>query len=132
MRYTNLFCILMAAVSTTSSTYAQQPVNVQDSIALVDLYDSTNGENWSTKDGWKQGPVNTWYGVVVTDGRITQLYLAENNLNGSIPPSFGNLTSMERLTLYNNQLSSLPETFGNLVNLTWLDLNGNQLTTLPA
>ena len=32
--------------------------------ALVDLYDSTNGVNWTTKTGWKQTTTPcTWSGV---------------------------------------------------------------------
>ena len=99
MRYLNLLCVLMAALSTTSGTYAQQPVNVQDSLALVDFYDSTNGPGWAN-GGWKQGPISNWYGVAVTDGRVTALTLLENNLIGPIPASFGNLTELKSISFF--------------------------------
>jgi hypothetical protein len=130
MRYINLLCLLMGALI-TSSSYAQQPVNVQDSLALVDLYDSTNGPGWSNSDGWKQGPVNTWYGVVVTGGRVTELNLFANNLLGSVPESFANLMNLQTLYLYNNQLTSLPESFGILRNMIYLLLGDNRLSSLP-
>jgi Leucine-rich repeat (LRR) protein len=107
-------------------------VNVHDSLALVDLYDSTNGTNWNKNYGWKQGPVSTWYGVDVLDGRVTQLTLFQNNLVGSVPESFGNLTKLNTLYLPFNQLSALPETFGNLTKLNYSMLAFNQLTSLPA
>src|SRR6476469_8851210 len=121
MRYINLICVLMAALSTTSGSYAQQPVNIQDSLALVDFYDSTNGPNWSNH-GWKKGPVNTWFGIGITDTRVTELTIPENNLIGPVPASFGNLTELKRLSLFDNGLTSLPSSFGNLTKLENIDL----------
>jgi Leucine-rich repeat (LRR) protein len=131
MRYINLLCALMAALSTTSHSYAQQPVNVQDSLALVDFYNSTNGPGWDFNNGWLEGPVNTWYGVRVTDGRVTSLGFPENNVRGSIPASFGNLTELKILNFFEDHLTSLPSSFGNLTKLEFLDLESNQLSSLP-
>jgi Leucine-rich repeat (LRR) protein len=129
MRYVKLLCVLVAVLATTSNIYAQQPVNVQDSLALVDLYDSTNGPSWANWYGsWKQGPVETWSGVTVTDGRVTRLDLHQNNLIGSVPASFGNLTNLIYLDLGGNQLSSLPESFSNLTKLTGLGIDNNRFT----
>ena len=47
---------------------------------------------------------------------------------GEIPSSLGNLSNLERLTLWSNQLTgTIPSSLGNLSNLEWLYLNGNQL-----
>ncbi|MBX2922196.1 MAG: hypothetical protein KF746_08395 [Chitinophagaceae bacterium] len=45
----------------TKQTPAQ--VNVQDSLALVDLYNSTDGPDWVQNANWLAGPVSTWHGV---------------------------------------------------------------------
>ena len=127
MRYLNLLCVLMAALSTTSGTYAQRTVTVQDSLALVDFYNATNGPNWVNNEGWLEGPVNTWYGVGVEDGRVNELQLINGNqLIGAIPESFGNLTNLDVLRLNNNGLTSLPASLGKLTNLLnlssmWMD-----------
>ena len=98
--------------------------------ALVDLYDSTNGANWTTKTGWKQTTTPcTWYGVTCSGGHVTQLELSNNQLSGSIPESIGNLSQLSQLYLSNNQLSgNIPASIGNMSNLYYLLLSDNQLS----
>ena len=71
-------------------------VNEQDSLALVDLYNSTDGSHWTNHDNWlTKKPINTWHGVLqVTAHRITLLALNNNHLNGKIPTSLGNLVKL--------------------------------------
>ena len=129
-----------------------------DSLALIALYDSTDGSNWTNKTNWFNGSVKTWYGVTIDSGRVIQINLKSNNLSGSlpsdisqinklkylnlglnhlsgeIPDRIGNLQFLESLSLGNNQFTgSIPSTFGNLTNLWFLYLAHNQLTgTIPA
>src|SRR6266498_1019272 len=123
-----LFCLVFALVANIKTTNAQ--VNVQDSLALVDLYNSTDGPNWYNHTNWlTKNPVSTWYGVTVTNGRVTTIWLAENNLNGNIPSSIGNLVSLTTLYLTDNHLTgSIPVSMGNLRNVTYLDLSANHLS----
>jgi Leucine-rich repeat (LRR) protein len=106
----------------------------EDSLALVDLYNSTNGDSWTNNTNWLSGPINIWYGVTVSGGRVTRLNLYSNNLSGTIPSSIGNLTSLTLLFLRSNNLTgSIPSSIGNLTNLTGLDLADNQLTgSIPS
>ena len=60
---------------------------------------------------------------------LTQLFLAENQLNGEIPPELGNLANLQGLLLHGNQLSGgIPPELGNLANLERVWLHGNQLS----
>ena len=43
--------------------------------------------------------------------------------------NYSDLTNLQTLSLYNNQLTTLPESIGNLTNLQTLSLSHNQLTT---
>ncbi|MCH7573898.1 MAG: fibronectin type III domain-containing protein [Candidatus Marinimicrobia bacterium] len=101
-----------------------------DSLALVDLYNSTNSGSWTTSTNWlTSASLSTWYGVTVASGRVTNLNLASNNLAGPIPATIGNLTNLIQLRLFDNQLSGpIPIEIGNLTNLTGLYLYNNQLT----
>lgn len=106
--------------------------------ALLDLYNSANGEGWSNNTGWNQdnNPCG-WYGVTCgtnpdSSGFVQVLKLSSNNLNGPLPESFGaggsfaNLTSLD---LWNNSLTGpLPANFANLTSLAVLSLSSNQLT----
>jgi hypothetical protein len=108
-----------------------QPVLVTDSLALVDLFNDTEGNDWKNKTGWLTNPVKQWTGVTLSsDGtRVTSVSLANNGLEGTIPESIGNLNHLEVLDLSYNALSgSIPAAIGNLVNLKYLRLTSNQLT----
>ena len=42
-------------------------VDPSDSLALVALYNATNGDYWNNNENWLSGPVETWYGVEVNN-----------------------------------------------------------------
>jgi Leucine-rich repeat (LRR) protein len=129
-----LFCLVFALCANTCITAYAQAVNKQDSLALVDLYKSTNGPAWRHNNNWLTGPVRTWIGITVTGTRITAINLRENNLEGNIPASIGNLVNLTLLWLTQNHLSgSIPSSIGNLVNITRFWLNKNQLNgSIPS
>ncbi len=107
----------------------QAQVAEQDSLALVALYNATDGPNWSRITNWLTRPVSQWDGVRVEGNRVTRLSLSGNHLSGAIPPELGNLAILQRLSLSNNQLTgSIPPELGNLTNLRILFLRDNQLT----
>ena len=55
-----------------------------DSLALVDLYNATDGRNWDNT--WNlDDNVIEWHGVTINDGRVTELDLSNNSLIGTIP-----------------------------------------------
>jgi hypothetical protein len=112
-------------------TFAQV-ANETDSLALIALYNSTDGANWTHTWDITQ-PVNNWYGVTLYgNGRVTELHLNSNNLNGTIPAEIGNLTNLQELYLNYNQFSgAIPSEISNLINLQYLYLNDNQFEDLP-
>ena len=73
-------------------------------------------------------PVNTWYGLVVTGGHVTQLNLPNNKLQGSIANISG-LTYLTGINLSGNLLNILPLELTTLPNLTSLNVNYNKICT---
>ena len=125
------------------------------------FYNATNGANWTTNRNWLSNrPIEEWWGVTTdASGRVIELILADDNLDGTIPAELGNLSnlrllilifndnltgeipaelgnlsSLDTLHLLANQLTgAIPPELGNLSNLGDLDLSGNQLTgEIPA
>ena len=110
-------------------------INNQDSLALVDFYNSTNGANWKDNSNWLTAkPLNTWKGIVLdSSGRVSEINLYINNLTGKLPASIGNLTNLTTISLHINSIGgNIPPSIGRLTNLKELDLGENVFTgTIP-
>jgi Leucine-rich repeat (LRR) protein len=66
---------------------------------------------------------NQYYGYYCTGTRITEISWVERLFTSNLPPEFGNLTALTRLTAWSSPLGQLPETLGNLLSLTKLDVD---------
>ena len=101
-----------------------------DSLALVALYNSTEGANWANNTNWlSEEPLYSWYGVSGIGGRVSSLDLSKNKLSGTIPEEIGNLTALHSLSLWDNQLSGpIPPELCDLVHLEHMSLGDNELS----
>jgi Leucine-rich repeat (LRR) protein len=117
----------------TDCTNADVPKEECD--ALVILYDSTDGPNWTDNTGWNDSQtVCEWYGVFCDGGNVSELYLSQNGLSGSISSELSELSQLTVLDLSYNMLNgSIPANLGDLSNLQSLALNYNMLNgSIPA
>ena len=115
-----------------------------DRAALMALYNSTGGANWTNNTNWgTDEPLDDWYRVSTnSDGRVraldlTTYYCEGNNLVGTLPAALGNLDQMEQLYLCGNQLRGTIPDLSNLTYLEHLYLHNNQsrgqlLGAIPA
>jgi Leucine-rich repeat (LRR) protein len=120
-------------------------IPAEERAALIALYNSTAGDNWTDNSGWKTTPLesdgfaaygseDSWYGVTVPGDHVTEISLNNNHLVGTIPTGLENLGNLQNLELQSNQLSgTIPIELGNLGNLQILKLQSNQLSgTIPT
>ena len=110
------------------------PCRESDSLALVALYNATNGPNWTNTWDLTQ-PMDTWYGVALnSEGCVAQVIIVDNGLNGVLPGEIGNLSNLSWLAFDRNQLSgSIPVELGNLSHLIFLSFFDNELSgSIPA
>lgn len=107
---------------------------LKDSLALVALYQATNGDHWTYN--WKlELPLSdgNWPGVFFDNVngqlRVVDLSLAQFNLEGSLPNEIGWLTEIIKIKVQRNKLSGpLPASMNRLTNLTHLYLTSNQFS----
>ena len=107
--------VISNAYGSVTSAVATLTVGGIDSVipaagpALVDLYKSTKGANWSHATNWVEPFKTNWSGVYVSQGHVVVLDLRAKNLRGSLPDSLGNLSSLQAIYLGSNQIiGSLP------------------------
>ena len=126
-------CSLIAGLRGPKVYASSRIVVVKDAEmdALEALYQDTDGDNWTNNRNWlSNAPLDSWHGVTTDrSGRVVELDLSENELNGTIPSELGSLTYLEELNLSQNQLSgTIPLELGSLNNLTTLSLFDNRLS----
>ncbi|NQZ77750.1 MAG: T9SS type A sorting domain-containing protein, partial [Ekhidna sp.] len=106
------------------------PILESDSLALVSLYNATDGANWTVNTNWLEDGQNVtdWFGVTTVGDRISKIQLGNNNLSGSIPSEIGDLSQLVTLDLNNNSISgNIPSELGT-TNLDTLILSRNNLS----
>lgn len=110
------------------------PCRKRDSLALVALYHSTDGANWT--NSWDLNtPVSTWYGIeTFNSGCVKAIKLYNNGLKGTLPPEIGNLKNLLQLWINNDSISgNIPTELGSLISLRELYITKTQLSgSIPA
>ncbi len=102
-------------------------ISTTDSLGLVSMYNNTNGSDWSNNSNWLEANVTEWYGIETFSDRVIGINLSGNNLVGSIPSEFSQLTLLSELNVTFNYLTEISEDLANLENLTKLYINHNNL-----
>ena len=100
--------VVAVTLAVVVSTAADVPARERS--ALLELYNSTGGNNWTNNQNWLNGDPcqNNWHGIVCSPPQpdlitvdpgsydhVYELNLAMNNLVGTLPESFGDLSFLQ-------------------------------------
>jgi len=112
--------------------FAQWSISNAERSALINIYNSTDGENWNRTWDLEKDPRN-WFGVAVKNGAVTELNLTGNALSGTFPAFVSSLPKLTKLDLSNNELTGTVATgISSLSSLTKLDISNNRLDGDPT
>lgn len=125
--------LFLFTLSNTSFAQCDHP----DYEALVDFYNSTNGNNWTNNTGWLEGingencNICEWFGVGCDSGEnIIEVVLSYNNLSGNLN-SFDSTIDLYSLDLSHNNLYGQVPCFpliSNTDDVYILNLSNNQFS----
>lgn len=107
-------------------------------VALIDFYNSTNGDYWSSpyNCGWTSDINNitynpcSWYGITCTSGHISKIiFNVTSNIMGTLPSSFCNLAYVEDIVIQSNQIyGSIPDCWPNSSIINEVLIDGGCIT----
>lgn len=121
--------LALALALAVSPPLLAEPENGQRA-ALVELFEATDGENWTQNNNWLGPPGSecTWFGVSCFDDQILSLSLPNNNLAGFLPSGLAALSELRILQLRGNQIfGGFPPDFTLPDSIQALDLGMNSL-----
>jgi Leucine-rich repeat (LRR) protein len=119
------------AVATALAEPADPALRDRERQVLTAFYEALGGPDWIQRDFWvSERPVGEWHGVETdADGRVVQLTIYDNNLEGDLSPAVCGLERLHTLHLSFNKISGrLPKALGDCRALKNLWLKGNRLT----
>lgn len=82
--------------------------NATDRLTLEQLYNETNGDEWTSNLGWADAEraLERWYGIETDElGRVVSINLGNNGLEGTLPLGLGSLSQLSELNLEGNMLT---------------------------
>ena len=125
----------IAGGSSGETTGAGVPLSEYE--ALVEIFNNTNGSNWTNNTNWLDTinyTVADWAGISVKDNHVSEIVMDSNNVVGVLPAAIEDLQYLEMLALVNNNISgSIPSGIGNMQKLRTISLRNNNLTgEIPA
>jgi hypothetical protein len=103
----------------------------RDQLALTKFFNDTGGpdpDGWIRKDNWVVTPLATgnWFGVTITNNRVTNVSLPNNNIKGALTASIADVENLVTLDLSNNLIEQMPN-LTTLPNIVSFDISGNKL-----
>jgi photosystem II stability/assembly factor-like uncharacterized protein len=99
---------------------------VSDSLALVRLYNNTNGAGWTNKTNWLSTTIDKWFGVTLSGQGVAAVNLPNNKLTGPVPEGIAFMQALKTLNLSGNAITSIPDFSDNQV-ITALNVSNNKL-----
>ena len=106
---------------------AECDIGEVEQLVLAHLHELTGGASWTNQGGWVSDvPVDEWFGVTADAGRVVEISLPANGLQGPLPGEITNLGELTAIDLDGNDLmGDLPASIASLPGLRELRVADN-------
>ncbi len=102
---------------------------LEDSLALVAIYENCDGVNWSGSANWLNQPLVEWEGIKITSGRVSELKFIGKGLKNFMPDNIYDLTALKMLEFREGNCEwELSDQVENFKVMEDLFLNSSKLT----
>ncbi|GMH48010.1 hypothetical protein TL16_g10284 [Triparma laevis f. inornata] len=110
-----------------SNTASNQNTTLKEDIAtILECYQAMGGNQVTLREG-AGNDYTKWTGLELKSMRVQKVKWCNINLEGALPPNFGNLSELQVLHIYSNSLrSQIPWSLCRLANLTSLSISNNK------
>ncbi len=107
------------------------PCRMRDSLALLQFYLSAQEDGpWIIPWDYENEPMDNWWGIRLDANGCVQSFRTRdengdpfnNNIEGEIPPSFGDLMDLDTLEIFSAGFDTIPNAIGNLLDLEFFAL----------
>ncbi|MDE2688498.1 MAG: hypothetical protein OXI16_13525 [Chloroflexota bacterium] len=101
----------------------------RDCRTLLRVVRALTGANGNAPDWSASAPISEWTGVALKDGRVSELALPRQGLQGTLESDITDMTRLALLDLKHNALTGeIPDWVGRMHSLKHLDLSENRLS----
>ncbi|MEO8670297.1 MAG: PilN domain-containing protein [Tahibacter sp.] len=133
----NRLRVCLALLASLAATVGHAAIPAVEHQVLLDLYNGTQGMQWSRHAGWQSetGTDCLWEGVRCDAelAHVVGLDLRDNQLIGALPAKLHGLTKLQSFDVSGNRLGGAIPTLQGLTVLQSFDVSHNQLAgALPA
>lgn len=112
--------------------FAQWSISNAERSSLISLYNSLDGDHWSTQWDFEKDP-KSWYGIKIKNGVVSEINLKGNALKGNFPTVFSSFPNLTKLDLSSNLLTgTVSPTISGLSHLVRIDISHNNLEGDPS
>ncbi len=106
--------------------FFDEQLRVNDSTALVNIYNQTGGIDWANSSGWTIDSLDNWFGVIMENKRVKSLTLPSNALTGTFPTIATGLEDATDINISDNELTEV-NALSNQASLVNLNVDANRL-----
>mmetsp|Transcript_15801 Transcript_15801/g.26486 ORF Transcript_15801/g.26486 Transcript_15801/m.26486 type:complete len:674 (-) Transcript_15801:90-2111(-) len=121
----------MTSMTTSNSNLRSLEAGSKEASILLELLQGGSGQSFANdNEGWDEStPVCDWKGITCdSSGNLESVQVTNEGLQGTLPQSFGDLSTLVHLYLSSNQFTgSIPSNIKSLSKLKTLDVSFNNL-----